>query len=82
VGGPRLLTREQAAAYCSVSVRTFTGLCPVQPIALGASKRLQRYDVRAIDQWIDTIGSDHTLTGKDWLKTLEVEHDDCTGERS
>jgi hypothetical protein len=72
----RLLTRKQAAAYCGVSLRTFIGLCPVRPVALGPSKRLERYDLRALDQWIDTLPGDKASYGKDWLATLDVDHDD------
>lgn len=69
---PRLLTREQAAAYCGVSSATFKGICPVRPIALGASKRLERYDLRALEQWIDTFGGDKPSSGTDWLATLDA----------
>ncbi len=79
---PRLLTRKQAAAYCGVSLRTFIGLCPVRPIALGQSKRMQRYDLRALDQWIDTLPSDKASFGKDWLATLGTDHDDHARKRT
>ncbi len=69
---PRLLTREQAAAYCGISLPTFKGICPVRPIALGASKRLERYDLRALEQWIDTFSGDGALCQKDWLATLDA----------
>jgi hypothetical protein len=73
---PRLLTRKQAAVYCNVSLRTFLGLCPVQPVALGPGKRLQRYDLRALDQWIDTLPGDKASYEKDWLARLDSAHDD------
>ena len=44
---PRLLTRQQAAAYCGVSVPTFVGVCPIKAVALGSSKRLERFGRRA-----------------------------------
>ncbi len=69
---PRLLTRKQAAAYCGVSLPTFMGICPVRPIALGASKRLERYDLHALEQWIDTFGGDKSSSGRDWLATLDA----------
>jgi hypothetical protein len=69
---PRLLTREQAAAYCGVSLPTFMGICPVLPIALGASKRLERYDLRALEQWIDTFSGDKPSSGRDWLATWDA----------
>jgi len=72
---PRLLTREQAAAYCDVSIATLTALCPVKPIALGDSKRLERYDIRHLDEWIDTLREDGPRFGKDWLAVLDGNDD-------
>jgi hypothetical protein len=79
---PRLLTREQAAAYCGVSLRTFRNLCPIQPVALGTSKRLERYDLRALNQWIDTLPGDKASYGKDWLATLDIDHDGHARKRT
>jgi hypothetical protein len=72
---PRLFTREQAAAYCGVSLPTFMGICPVRPIALGAGKRLERYDLRALEQWIDTFSGDKASCGRDWLAALDAKDD-------
>ncbi|KQS74188.1 hypothetical protein ASG25_01880 [Rhizobium sp. Leaf384] len=52
---PRLLTKSQAAAYCGLSVSTFSGVCPVRAIALGEGVRMHRYDVRDLDTWIDSF---------------------------
>lgn len=68
---PRLLTRKEAAAFCGVSVTTFTALCPVRPISLGYGKRLERYDIRALDSWIDTLGGASETHGKNWLAALD-----------
>ncbi len=51
---PRLLTREQAAAYCGVSVQTFTswvrgGIVP------GPLPGTRRWDKRAIDATLDLV---------------------------
>jgi hypothetical protein len=73
--GPRLLTREQAAAYCGVSVATLVNVCPVKPIALGDSKRLERYDVQSLDAWIDGFRSDLARSGEDWLAALDRNDD-------
>jgi hypothetical protein len=73
--GPRLLKREQAAAYCGVSVPTLIKLCPVRPIALGNSKRLERYDVHQLDKWIDTFDEGDTPVNKDWLAALDEDDD-------
>jgi hypothetical protein len=49
----RLLTKKEAAAYCGVSVPTFSKACPVTPAELYAG--LKRYDRRQLDAWIDTV---------------------------
>ena len=61
----RLLTRAEAAAYCSMSLTAFETVCPVKPIRFGEDRRLDRYDVHALDHWIDRLanpdpGSDKT----------------------
>jgi hypothetical protein len=73
--GQRLLTRAQAAAYCGIGVGTFSTLCPVRPIALGADKRLERYDVVALNAWIDSLGSSAVERGKDWLGAMDRDND-------
>jgi len=54
---PRLLTKSQAAAYCGVSASTFRSVCPVRAIALGVGVRMERYDIHALDQWIDRLSA-------------------------
>ncbi len=68
---PRLLTKAEAASYCGLSVAAFTALCPVRPIALGEDKRLERYDVVALNEWIDGLGSDSRKLGRDWLAAMD-----------
>lgn len=72
LGVPRLLKRQQAAAYCGVSVPTFAAICPIVPIALGVGKRLERYDVRDLDEWIDSLKREHIDEPKDWLSLLRT----------
>lgn len=68
---PRLLTRHQAADYCSVSLPTFEACCPVRAISLGGSKRLDRYDVRDLDVWIDSLhAAPAEKTTEGWLAAL------------
>ena len=68
---PRLLTRQQAAAYCSVSLPTFEACCPVHAVSLGGSKRLDRYDVRDLDTWIDGLRAGPAeKTAEEWLAAL------------
>ena len=68
---PRLLTRQEAAAYCGVSVPTFDGVCPVKAIALGNGKRLERFDRISLDGWIDSLALNSRRMSKDWLAELE-----------
>lgn len=67
---PRLLKKQQAAAYCGVSIATFAAVCPVTPIALGEGKRLERYDIRDLDDWIETLRGNNSHGRKDWLSLL------------
>ena len=67
---PRLLKKQQAAAYCGVSVSTFAAVCPVTPIALGVGKRLERYDIRDLDDWIERLKGACLDDSKDWLSLL------------
>ena len=71
---PRLLTLAQTSAYCGVSARTLLAHCPIRPVSLGPGKRLERYDIRAIDNWIDTLGGHGTSSSRDWLTVLEREN--------
>jgi hypothetical protein len=73
---PRLLARAEAAASCGVSVPIFSAQCPIRPVALGTGKRLERYDVRALDQWIDALSNGASSSTKNWLAALEPEYDD------
>lgn len=71
----RLLTKAEAASYCGVSVATFLMLCPVRPVALGAGKRLERYDLLSLDKWIDSLDQFQATRGRDWLKMMDAGHD-------
>jgi hypothetical protein len=72
---PRLLNQKQAAAYCGISVPIFVKHCPVVPIAIGAGKRLERYDLNALDNWIDSLSQEGASLPKDWLAKLDGDHD-------
>ena len=50
---PRLLIKQEAAAYCGVCVSVFEKACPVQPIKL--LDRIPRWDRQALDAWIDRL---------------------------
>lgn len=66
----RLLTKAEAAAYCRVGVATFDQVCPVQPVALGSRKRLIRFDVRDLDDWLDRLKVDGPSSSQGWLDRM------------
>ncbi|MGB8892714.1 MAG: hypothetical protein WCD13_00085 [Pseudolabrys sp.] len=76
----RMLTRQQAATYCGVSVPTFMVVCPISPVALGEGKRLERYDIRSLDEWLDKLSKDGA-SSNDWLAKWDFEHGDRSRER-
>jgi hypothetical protein len=51
----RLLTAAEAAGYCGMSEGSFARLCPVKPISFGQCEKLRRFDVVALDCWIDRL---------------------------
>jgi len=53
----RLLTKAEAAHYCRRSVKKFEAQCPVPPIEMADGDRL--WDVRDLDQWIDSLKNDN-----------------------
>lgn len=67
----RLLNARSAAAYCSMSLAAFSAHCPVKPISLGPDARLRRYDIRALDAWIDSLNGPAGQS-TDWLSKLEA----------
>ena len=54
---PRLLTKTQAAQYVNINVTSFDKLCPVRPVRLGRGASLLRFDIAALDRWIDSLGA-------------------------
>ena len=70
---PRLLDRSQAAAYCGISLTVFEARCPVRPLAMGQGKRLERYDIRDLDDWIDRLGARGVSSEPvDWLEKMDA----------
>ena len=69
---PRLLTKQDAADYCSVSVPIFDQVCPVKPVRLmDGRERLLRYDVVDLDRWIeDRKGNGASSSADAWLDRL------------
>ena len=64
-----LLTRDEAASYCGVSVNTFVAHVKVQPVKIGHSVR---YDRRVLDQWAANQNRSEPLTGDDWLERIDA----------
>ncbi len=77
---PRMLTKEQASAYCGVSTNTFASNCPVPPIAMGKGDRLWRYDIRELDRWIDGLRGTEERGERDWLAEMDLD-DGVSGSR-
>jgi predicted DNA-binding transcriptional regulator AlpA len=68
---PRLLTAEQAAAYCGIGRENFEARVGVPPLKLFGNRVL--YDRAAIDRWLDEqSGLALSETAReDWLKHLK-----------
>jgi predicted DNA-binding transcriptional regulator AlpA len=64
---PRLLSENQAAAYCGVSGETFRRHVPVEPRRLG---RRVLYDRLAIDAWLDSVNPPRETGMSSWAERL------------
>ena len=53
----RLLNVDEAAAYCGMGRVSFLSNCPVRAKRIRPGQRGLRYDVRDLDEWIDTLGA-------------------------
>lgn len=51
----RMLSIADAANYCGVAKTRFQNICPVPPVEL--SNGTQRWDVRDLDRWLDSLKS-------------------------
>ena len=67
---PRMMTKAEAAAYCRVTVPTFAGACPVQPVMIGET---ERFDRRRLDEWLDRISGQGPMSTQDWLDLVDRE---------
>lgn len=63
-----LLTSEEAADYCGVSVNTFRAHVKVASVKIGSSVR---YDRRELDRWAANQNRSMPLTADDWLERLD-----------
>ena len=49
----RLMTRAEAAYYCSLPPKKFEGQCPFHPVQMPTGEK--KWDVRDLDTWIDAL---------------------------
>jgi len=52
---PAAMTQQMAAAYCGLSVDTFSAACPVVPIVITRSKTGKRYLRIRLDEWLMSL---------------------------
>lgn len=64
----RLLSRDDAAAYCGLPPKRFEALCPVAAIPLPTGKRV--FDAYDLDRWIESLKANATDTDADILDRL------------
>ncbi|WP_108397599.1 hypothetical protein [Devosia submarina] len=49
---PAAMNQQMAAAYCGISVDTFSAVCPVIPIVITSSNAGKRYLRVRLDEWL------------------------------
>jgi hypothetical protein len=54
-GWPAAMNQQMAAAYCGLSVDTFTASCPVIPVVITTSKHGRRYLRTRLDEWLMSL---------------------------
>lgn len=65
----RMLSPGEAAQYCGgASIGWLKAHVKVAPVKIGS---LVRYDVRALDKWLDSRDQSTPMTGDDWLGMLD-----------
>lgn len=60
---PAALRLDHAAAYCGLSVPTFTAVCPVKPIQFTQSGRGRRWLRARLGAWLGTPDTNDPETG-------------------
>ena len=74
---PRLLTKDEAASYCGMGVESFAANCPVKPIRIRPGDRGLRWDIRELDEWIDSLKENSTCSENvDWLARFDGQNQD------
>lgn len=70
---PRLLTKQQASAYCNTGEENFEARVGIPPLKVFGNRHL--YDRVALDRWLDQqsgIAADEAEDKRvDWAKVLE-----------
>ena len=70
----RMLSPAEAAQYCGgASIEWLKAHVKVAPVKIGS---LVRYDVRALDKWLDSRDQSTPMTGDDWLGLLDESESD------
>ncbi|MBY0362331.1 MAG: hypothetical protein K2X45_10525 [Phreatobacter sp.] len=73
----QLLRLAEAAAFCSLTISVFERTCPVAPINLSPDgrddRRLLRYDVRALHEWIDLLSGRVAGMPEYWNSLAELD---------
>jgi hypothetical protein len=71
---PRLVCKADAAAYCGVCPAVFDRVCPVPSVSLEEGRRLARWDLTKLDEWIDGLTPDRGDSPPkfDWLRALDA----------
>jgi hypothetical protein len=74
---PAAMNQQMAAAYCGLSVDTFTATCPVIPVVITSSKHGRRYLRVRLDEWLMSLDNSHPPQrqgmGATWRAAREAE---------
>jgi hypothetical protein len=73
----RLLTPAEAASYVGLGIAAFRNNCPVRPKRIRPGRQGLRWDVRQLDEWIDTLPSEggcnnDVKTNSEWLAIFDA----------
>jgi hypothetical protein len=77
----RLLKPAQAAAYVGVGIEAFHSNCPVRPKRIRPGRQGLRWDVRQLDEWIDSLPTEggcnnDVKTNSEWLAIVDASDQD------
>ena len=72
---PRLLSKRQAAAFCGMSIESFSGNCDVMPIRVQPGLRGLRYDIEDLADWIERKKTSSEVQPLDLIEALGRDQD-------